>query len=117
MTTTKKLRPEELASMVIEFLATADACRVFQTDGTMLSKMRSPEIDGRDNHRKSPFERTGDIIRAIRIEIDDAGDSHREDRMRKGQECLELIGKYFAQLCRGKFLNEELARRMSGIFS
>ena len=73
----KRLKPEELAGKEIDFLGTADACRVFHVEGTVLSKMRSVEIGGRDNHRKSPFEKVGDIIWRIRIEIDE-GDEARE---------------------------------------
>jgi hypothetical protein len=102
-----KLKPEQLSASVIDFLGTADACRVFLVDNTTLSKMRSMDVDGHDNHRKSPFERVGDIVKAIRIEI--------EDGRGEGREILSAIGQYFAGMCRGKFLSEEQARNLAEI--
>ena len=107
----KRIRPEELAGKVIDFLGTAEACRVFQVDGTQLSKMRSLEINGQDNHRKSPFERTGDIIRQIRIDIEDGNDEHSI----AGRELLALVGSYFAQLCKGRFVPEPLVEEINGV--
>ena len=97
---TRKFRPEILTGKVIDFLGTSEASRAFQVDKTTLSKMRSMEIDGQDNHRKSPFERISDIIRQIRIEIEDGG----KDGAMEGNELLVLLGNYFAQLCRGRFV-------------
>jgi len=109
--TKRKINPEILAGKVIDFLGTAEACKVFQVDGPALSKMRSLEIEGQDNHRKSPFERTGDIIKQIRIEIED-GD---EAQAATGRELLVLVGSYFAQLCRGRFVPETAVEELDQI--
>ncbi len=109
--TAQKIRPEILAGKVIDFLGTAEACRVFQVDGTALSKMRSLEIDGQDNHRQSPFERVGRIIHQIRIEIDDGHEVRAED----GLELLALVGSYFAQLCKGRFVPEPMVREINQV--
>ncbi len=112
MTETKrKINPEILAGKIIDFLGTAEACKVFQVDGPALSKMRSAEVDGCDNHRKSPFERTGDIVKQIRIEIEDGNDQHAA----AGRELLILLGSYFAQLCRGRFIPETVVEEIDQV--
>jgi len=109
----KKITPWELSGKIIDFLGTQKACRAFSTDKDKLSKYRSLEIDGNDNHRKSPFDKLQDIAAAVRIEIEDA---RNEDRKAEGRECLELIGTFSAQSCKGKFANEEISKKIIETF-
>jgi hypothetical protein len=103
-----KVQPEELVGEVIDFLSTKEAVKVFQADITSLSKMRSYDPEG---HRYSPFERVGNIIKEIRIQIEDG----TPERAEKGREVLDMIGKYFAQLCQGKFISNRLANDLTEV--
>lgn len=103
-----KVQPEELVGEVIDFLSTKEAVKVFQADITTLSKMRSYDPEG---HRYSPFERVGHIIKEIRIQIEDG----TSERTEKGREVLDMIGRYFAELCRGRFISGNLADELTRI--
>ncbi len=107
MAMAKRISPEELCGKIIDFLGTQKSCHAFSTSQDKLSKYRSPEIDGEDNHRKSPFDKMTDITNAIRIEIEDA---QKEDRKKEGDDLLEMIGTFSAQRCKGRFANEKVSK-------
>lgn len=108
-----KLKPEDISRNVIDFLGTDEARKVFGVDLSTLSKYKSLDIDGGDNHRKSPFEKVRDITGAIRIEIEDGNTERKE----AGQKMLEQIGSYIARLCRGVFLPEKMYQEWKEFFN